>query len=72
MLVEQDSCRLNNAESFLYTFSCIFDIVGCIIVIGRGIPPNKHAIFLSLFLLQIFIEFIYKFLLMFYYNQVSK
>ena len=45
--------RLNNTESFLYTVSCSVDIVACFIVIGKGIPPNKHAIFclLSLFLL---------------------
>ena len=47
MLVKQDSCRLNNTESFLYTVSCNVDIVACILVIGKGIPPNKHAIFLS-------------------------
>ena len=45
MFVKQDSCRLNNTESFLYTVSCKIDIVECIICIGKGIPPNKHAIF---------------------------
>ena len=47
MLVKHDSCRLNNTESFLYTISCNVDIVACIIVIGKGIPPHKHANFLS-------------------------
>ena len=52
MLVKHDSCRLKNTESFLYTISCKVDIVECIIVIGKVIPPHKHAIFclLSLFL----------------------
>ena len=45
MFVKQDSCRLNNTESFLYTVSCNVDIVECIIFIGKGIPPNKHALF---------------------------
>ena len=42
MLVKQDSCRLNNTQSFLYKVSCNVDIVECIILIGKGIPPNKH------------------------------
>ena len=42
---KEDSCRLDNTESFLYTVSCNVDIVECIIFIGLGIPPNKHAIF---------------------------
>ena len=52
MLVKQDSCRLNNTKSFLYTVSCSVNIVECFIFIGKGIPPNKHAIFclLSIFL----------------------
>ena len=45
MLVKQDSCRLNNTESFLYTVSCNVGIVECIIVIGKRILPNKHANF---------------------------
>ena len=45
MLVKHDSCRLNNTESFLYTISCNVDIVECIIVIGKGIPPHKYANF---------------------------
>ena len=51
ILVNQDSCRLNNIESSLYTASCNVDIVDCIIFIGKGIPPNTHANFclLSLF-----------------------
>ena len=51
MLVKHDSCRLNNTESFLYTISCNVDIVECIIVIGKGIPPHTNANFclLSLF-----------------------
>ena len=51
MLVKQDSCRLNNTETFLYTVFCNVDIVDCIIFIGKGIPPKKHAIIclLSLF-----------------------
>ena len=51
MLVKHDSCRLNNTESFLYTISCNVDIVECITVIGKGIPPHKPANFclLSLF-----------------------
>ena len=77
MLVKQDSCRLNNSESFLYNVSCNIDIVECNIFIGKGIPPDKHANFCRLslfffFLLSIFIEFIYKFLMMFYYTDVSK
>ena len=44
MLVKQDSCRLNNTDSY-YTVSCNFEIVECIIFIGKGIPPNKHANF---------------------------
>ena len=49
MLVKQNSCRLNNTESFPYTVSCYVDIVECII--WKEIPPNKHANFclLSLF-----------------------
>ena len=45
MLVKQDSCRLDNRESFLYTISCNVDIVECIIFIWKGIPPNRHAFF---------------------------
>ena len=30
MLVKQDSCRLDNTESFLYTVSCNVGIVECI------------------------------------------
>ena len=44
-MVKQDSCRINYTESFLYTVSCNVDIVECIIVIGKGIPPNKPANF---------------------------
>ena len=44
MLVKQDLCRLNNTDSY-YTVSCNFEIVECIIFIGKGIPPNKHANF---------------------------
>ena len=44
MLVKEDSCRLNNTDSY-YTVSCNFEIVECIIFIGKGIPPNKHANF---------------------------
>ena len=75
MLVKQDSCRLNNSESFLYNVSCNVDIVKFNIFIGRGIPPDMHANFCHLslfFLLSIFIEFIYKFLMVFYYTHVSK
>ena len=43
MLIKQDSCRLNNTDSFLYTVSYNVDIVECIIFIGKGIPPNKHT-----------------------------
>ena len=51
MVAKQDSCRLNNTESFLSTVSCNFDIVESIFFISKGIPPNKHAEFclLSLF-----------------------
>ena len=73
MLIKQDSCRLDDTESFLYyTVSCNVEIDECIIFIGKGILPNKHAIFclLSLFLLKLFTEFIYKFLSMFYYTHV--
>ena len=45
MLLKQDSCRLNDTESFLCTVSCSVDIVECIVFIGKGITPNKHAIF---------------------------
>ena len=45
MLVKHDSCRLNNAESLIYTISCNVDIVKCIFVIGKGIPSHKHANF---------------------------
>ena len=45
MLIKQDSCRSNNTESFLYTISCNVDIAECIIFIGKGSPPNKHANF---------------------------
>ena len=74
MLIKQDSSRLNNTESFLYTVSCNVGIVECIMFLGKGIPPNKHAIFVfyHYFLLYIFKEFIYKFLLMFYCTHVSK
>ena len=74
MLVKQDSSRLNNTESFLYTVSCNVDIAECFIIIWKGIPPNKDANFclLSFFLLLIFIDFIYKLLMMFYYTHVSK
>ena len=46
MLVKQDLCRLNNTEHF-YILFCFLQcyIVECIIVIGKGIPPNKHANF---------------------------
>ena len=48
MLVKHDSCRLNSAESFLYTVSCNVAVVECIIFfIGKGIPPHKHANFFS-------------------------
>ena len=62
MLVKHDLCRLTNTESFLYTISCNVDIVECIIAIGKGILPHKHAKFclLSLYLLlYIFIEIVY-------------
>ena len=51
MLVKQDSCRLNNTGSFLYTVFRNVDIVECIIFIGKEIRPKKHAniCFLSLF-----------------------
>ena len=45
VLVNYDSCRLNNTESFLYTVSCNVGMVECIIVIRKRIPPNKHANF---------------------------
>ena len=52
MLVKQDSSRLSNTEPFLYsTLSCNFDIVECIIVIGKGNPPNKHANFCLIFII---------------------
>ena len=43
MLVKQDSCKLNNTGSFLYTVSCNGDTVECIIFVGKEIPSNKHA-----------------------------
>ena len=47
MLVKQGLCRLDTNESFLYNVSFNVDIVECIIFIGKGIQPNKHAIFSS-------------------------
>ena len=44
MLVKHDSCRFNDTESFLYTFSCNVDIIECIIVIGKGIRPISMLI----------------------------
>ena len=43
MLVKQDSCRLNNTESFLYTVYFNVVVVECIIDIGKEAPPKKHA-----------------------------
>ena len=43
MLVKLDSCRLNNTESFLYTFFCNVDIFESIIFLEKGILPKKHA-----------------------------
>ena len=51
MFVKQDSSRLNNTESFLFTASCTVDVVECIIFLGKGIPPNKHAHFCLLSLI---------------------
>ena len=56
MLVKQDSCRLNNTDSLLYTVFRNFDIIECIIFIGKGILPKKHAnicFFISVFALNI-------------------
>ena len=39
MLVKQDSCRVNNTESFIYTVSCKVYIVECISLLGKGIRP---------------------------------
>ena len=44
MLIKQDSCRLDDTD---FTVSCNFEIVECIIFIGRGILSNKRANFLS-------------------------
>ena len=74
MMVKQDSCRLNNTDSFLYTVFRNVDIVECIVFIGKGILPKSSLIYviIIILLLQIFIEFIYKFLLMFCYTHVLK
>ena len=38
----------------MYTVSCNVDIVECIIVIGKGIPHNKHANFCLIFIIFYF------------------